>query len=499
MPLLHQKKPKPTTPPTGMDSPLQDVLSEKDSVECYSDCGYPTLPRPKVILSLRHSDSGWNPQQASLLQTVPVRILNSKEQFKPVERGRSFSLDTAIIEQRRLNGTALQASLTTNKDIESKHRSTHNENHRPHTDSPVVPKPRVVRSKSLFAPHTKPYNSKPIIHPVSSSPLLINSREQSPLTTAVQHNQRDTTEMSTNHSRVFSRKASAESNTTVSGSQNKTKKPRKPSRSLTFSFGVGSDKKRKSLGFLGSKPRRQSDEGNLLSVRNTVSPSSPILMSKRKSHTLPGMATSSSVSDLQQHSILEERDSCGSSGAWGQAQVYPRQDNGAALLKNHFGSCRDFHSVDETERVKNRPRPALYIPSRGDTNSPTLDYSPVYTPTSGLSSRQDSLESLALSMRSEPPPRFTYSNPPSRSQSPNMKGSGFKDDLMVPRSRERKLSDPVPSNPDLDGQSGISDSPPSATASPRGSLLRKRNTFCVRQTRLTHKPGWVSQSTGYIC
>lgn len=482
-----------------MDSPVsgQDVLLHSDK-ECYSDSGYPTLPRPKVILSLRHSDTGWNPQQASLLQTVPVRILNSKEQFKPVERGRSFSLDTAIIEHRRLNGTALQSSLKTNKDIESKHRSTPNENHRPNVhriDSSVVHKPRIVRSKSLLAPHTKPYSTVNIPK-VSSSPLLVNNREHSPLTTAVQHNHRDTTEMSTNHSRVLSRKAAAEIGPTVSGSQSKTKKPRKPSRSLTFSFGVGSEKKRKSLGFLGSKPRRQSDDGNFLSVRNTVAPSSPILMGKRKGNTLPGMTTSSSVSDLQRHCILEERDSCGSSGDWGEAQVYPHQDNGTSLLKNHFGSCRDFHSIDETERVKNRPRPPLYVPSRGDTDSPTLEYSPVYTPTSGFSSRQDSFESLTLSMRSEPPPRFTYSNPPSRSQSPNIfrgKGSGVKDDLVIPRSRERKLSDPAPSTPDLNGQSRVSGSPPSATASPRGSLLRKRNTFCVRQTRLTHKPGWVSQ------
>lgn len=42
----------------------------------YSDGGYPTLPRPKVILSIPRPDSPWSAREASKLQTVPVRLQN---------------------------------------------------------------------------------------------------------------------------------------------------------------------------------------------------------------------------------------------------------------------------------------------------------------------------------------------------------------------------------------------------------------------------------------
>lgn len=511
MPLLQLKKPKLTAPPTGLqgaDSSRaeQDMLSLSNikSVDCYSDSGFPTLPRPKVILSLNgHSSTNWNPQSATLLQTLPVRILTtSKGPSRPVERSRSFSVDDAAAvapdvasEPFKEYGSVVKLPGT---DTESKLPSTNNSLARSDpSELTGTAKTHVVRSSSLLCHHSKVYNSvvplstcsKPrVLHSSQSSPLLLNSNrgEQSPLTTAVQHNSQAS--MSLNHGRIFSRKAAGAGD----GTQNRTKKTRKPARSLTFSFGSGSDKKRMSLGFMGNKkPRKHSENANFLGVHNTVSPSSPILMGNKRTAARP---TSSSTTDLQYHSIVEEKSSLELTEDWAQSHVYSRQDN-VRPLPNHYGSYRDVHSTDEIERGRNRSHTPVYIPSRCNTDSPFLDYS--VTSASGLSSRQDSFESLTLSMRSEPPPTFTSSNPPSRSQSPNFfhrgRGMGAKDDLMVTLPHQRKLSEPITSNPDLsNSQSQSYGSPPLERESSKGPLVRKRNTFCVRETRITHKAEWVS-------
>ena len=452
MPLMQHKKPNPTPPTNRRSTSLndQEILqhSKHDLVECYSDNGYPSLPRPKVILSLRHSDAGtWSHRQASLLQTVPVRILNSTDRELPRERARSLSLDTATTgESHRITHSLPRSPKAPDK------KSQQSKN--------LLPKVKVARSKSLS--HAKTTSS---LTPVCSSPLLTDCREPSQTPPGQLS---PTQDMSSNHSRVLSRRTAAEASK-ASGGQNKSKKPRKLGRAITFAFGAGSDKKRRSLGFLGSKDREVSeDSGSELGV-----PSSPILMGTRRSH----ITGSSSVHDFQRR-IPEERDGFESSGDWESVPVYPRHEGGS-LIKNHFGSCRDFHSIDESEEARHQPRVPLQIPVRLETESP--DYSP--TP-SGLSSRQDSCESLTLSTLSEPVVRRSVSSPPSRSHSPNVWRSNSQRN-----SRERKLSDPAPSSPELEVSRELSSPLPSS--SPRASTLKKRNTFCVRQSKQTQKPGWV--------
>ena len=456
--LMQRKKPNPTPPTNRRSTSLsdQEILqhSKHDLVECYSDNGYPSLPRPKVILSLRHSDAGtWSHRQASLLQTVPVRILNSTDRELPKERARSLSLDTATTGESQLITHTLPRSP---KAPDKKSQQSKN----------LLPKVKVARSKSLS--HAKTTSS---LKPVCSSPLLTDCRGPSQTPPGQQS---PTQDMSSNHSRVLSRRTAAEA-TKASGGQNKSKKPRKLGRAITFAFGAGSDKKRRSLGFLGAKDRDVSeDSGSDLGV-----PSSPILMGTRRSR----ITGSSSVHDFQRR-IPEERDGFESSGDWESVAVHPHHEGGS-LVKNHFGSCRDFLSIDESEEVRHQPRVPLQIPVRLETESP--DYSP--TP-SGLSSRQDSCESLTLSTLSEPVVRRSVSSPPSRSHSPNVWRSNSQR-----TSRERKLSDPAPSSPELEVARELSSPKPS---SPRASTLKKRNTFCVRQSKQTQKPGWVRQRVSSI-
>ncbi len=450
MPLLQTKKPNPI-PPTGLGStPLHQEILELSEPDNYSDInGYPTLPRPKVILSLRHSDGGtWSRKQASLLQTVPVRILD-----KELKRARSLSLDTAT------KSTAITSSILQQP---PKQKAVHPENEKQsdsskHSSSKV----RIGRSKSLCSHHSKLSRSSSSL-PACKSPLLTDSREPS-LTPPAQLS--PTQDMSSNHGRILARKTATDTGKASSGGS---RKPKKISRAITFSFGGGSDKKRRTLGFLGKSKRATEDQYD--------APSSPILTTRRNSR----ISGSSSVHDLQRRTGTEEIDS---SGHWGPVPVHPHHEGGA-LLKNHFGSCRDFHSIEEEEELRHQPRVPLYIPVRTNTESP--DISPTF---SGLSSRQDSVESLSLSLRSEPTLRRSVSSPPSRSNSPNVWKSQ-ENHMTTTRSRQRKLSDPAQLDPELDSPRG-SRSPTLNESSPRGSHLKKRNTFCVRETKLTPKPGWV--------
>ncbi len=439
MPLMQAKKPNPT-PPTGLSSTTLHqetlTLSKHDTVvDCYSDDGYPTLPRPKVILSLRHSDAGtWSRKQASLLQTVPVRI------HSELKRARSLSLDTATARNNSQQPPIQKALQPENKKLKDSKQSNS--------------KPRIGRSKSLSTSGCKLSNGQP----TSRSPLLIDCRDPSLTPPAVLS---PTQDMSTNHSRVQARK---EADKADKASSNRSKKPRKIGRAITFSFGAGSDKKRRSLGFLGKvKDATENDYGDV--------PASPILTTRKNNK----LTTSWSNHDFHQGTILEETDSIGNH--WAPAPVYPHQE---PVLRSHFGSCRDFHSIDETEEARHQPRVPLYIPVRTDTESP--DISPTF---SEFSSRQNSFESLSLSLRSEPVLRHSMSTPPSRSHSPISWKS------QEHNSRQRKLSDPAQLSPDLensDNHSSVFEN----ENSPRNSNLKKRNTFCVRETKLTPKPGWVS-------
>ncbi len=450
MPLMQAKKPNPT-PPTRLSSLTtlhQETLtssthSKHDQVDCYSDAGYPTLPRPKVILSLRHSDAGtWSRKQASLMQTVPVRI-HSVE----LKRARSLSLETVTTHNNLQQPPIRKALQPENKKVKDSKQTT-------------SIKPRIGRSKSLSTSVGKLFNGQP----ASKSPLLTDCRDLSLTPPALLS---PTQDMSTNHGRVLARKTASEVDKAASSSRSK--KPRKIGRAITFSFGAGSDKKRRSLGFLGKAKDKDPTENDYHDV-----PASPILTSRKNNR----LTSSASTHDFQQRTIFEETDSKGR-----HAPVYPHHE---PVLKSHFGSCRDFHPIDETEETRHQPRVPLYIPVRGNTESP--DISPSL---SEFSSRQNSLESLSLSLRSEPVLRHSMSTPPSRSHSPINLWRSHDNGTTPERSHQRKLSDPAQLSPDLEN-SEDNESVFENGTNPRSSNLKKRNTFCVRENKLTPKPGWVS-------
>lgn len=269
---------------------------------------------------------------------------------------------------------------------------------------------------------------------------------------------RSPNEMS-NRSRIQSRKADKhDKELPPFGSSPKSggKKSRKPSRALTFSFGSSSEKVRRGLGYLHSKVSRRPSEEPRCTVPEThlAVPSSPILQSKRKSQTLPVISRST---EFQRHCIVEEeRDSDSSQEDWGPDFTSPSRN------------CHTHKRIPPPLPLAINPSSSL--PSELSNGLVSRTDSPAYSQNSEFSSRQDSMESL------------TTSSPSSRQDSPNM--------LTMPRQSKRerrKLSDP-----DLSDRDSVLSNGGEAAPKGGGSQLKKRYTFCVRPTKQSPRPGWVS-------
>ena len=234
------------------------------------------------------------------------------------------------------------------------------------------------------------------------------------------------------------------------------KKPRKPSRALTFSFGGSSDKVRRGLGYLQSKvTRKHSDEPakSLLKLPEThlATPNSPILQGNKKSQTLPAISRST---EFQRHNVLKERDSESSGEEWGPDLSTSRRDR-----------LTGKRITPPTPLVLN---PNRSLPSELTNGVSSRTESPNYSQSSTFSSRHESFDSQS-------------SSPMSRQGSPCM--------LTMPRQSKkerRKLSDPDISDRDSNISNG-------SEPVPRGTTLKKRYTFCVRPTKQSPRPGWVSK------
>lgn len=238
---LRRKKAGPSTPPnpSRVDSLLQQETQHDLELEScydndqYSDIGYPSLPRPKAVLSLPRKGLPWSLQQASKLSTIPIRVRSRTE-------GDIGAVAPAVKANRESNHTIL---------------AKHN------------------KRKSLN-----------VISDLCSGQRSSNGSGQSD-TLRLQC----ASEMN-NRARVHSKKAQASAAAAAGEEegQKKSKKSRKPSKSLTFSFGSSSDKKRRALGFLGR------NEKKTLEKTSPVAPNSPILVS-RKVMTLPPTSKKSSL------------------------------------------------------------------------------------------------------------------------------------------------------------------------------------------------------------
>ena len=340
--VLRQKSQLPD-PPTDSLRYHQEIRLQPE-IDCYSDGGYPTLPRPKVILPLPRPSSPWNAYQASQLQTFSVRVGSGRE-----SRTRSSSLSVVECNRAKYSHRAKTAnpkrSLTTKQtlNLESSEFSSNHENS---VDDSGESDYSRAQDNNTSAICSKLKANRVAVDTVrethSSNNRTAASKDrltQSWSCPASQNSEGSTTVMS-NHNRVDSRRKM--DNSQAPGS--KGKKTKKASRSLTFSFGSNSEKRKRSLGFFGTKPRRRSDDPGFLRIPGDtgMTPGSPILVGKDrgrgKSRTLP---SSSRSTEFQRHCIMEERDSNSSLEDWGPE----------ISSINHFGSCRDL-----TERSVGRPR-----------------------------------------------------------------------------------------------------------------------------------------------
>ena len=453
-------------PPTTMGSVRRQEM-QKHEVDCYSDCGYPTRPRPKVVLSVPRAGSPWSAHHASQLQTVPIRVCQQQRNGTIRQRHQRASISTPF--------QAVKEKTNTARKRRSQRRSLGAD-----TESGVSESEESCVSTVGYDNNSPAgcgrLKSKVSVAPLEPPALTRVKKERLGLSLSWPRPETEGEEEETNGGRktivnlsdIMSshgrRKLSAaESNKETGkrasyGSSPKSggKKPRKPGRALTFSFGAGSDKVRKGFGFLHSKvTRKQSEEptkSSLLKLPEThlATPNSPILHGKRKSQTLPAISRST---EFQRHSILEERDSESSGEDWGPD-----------LSPSHRDRLTGRRFPPPAPLVLN---PSHSLPAELTNGVVSRTESPNYSPNSAFSSRRGSFESQS-------------SSPMSRQDSPSM--------LTMPRQSKRerrKLSDPDISDRDSIVSNG-------GEPVPRGTTLKKRYTFCVRPTKQSPRPGWVS-------
>lgn len=458
-------------PPTNMGSVRRQEM-QKHELDCYSDCGYPTRPRPKVVLAVARPGSSWSAHHASQLQTVPVRVCQQQRNGTVRQRQQRASISTpfqAVKEKTNTERNRRHQRRSLGADIESGISES---------EESCASAVGYDSKSSVSAVGCGRSKTKVSVTPLEPPALSRVRKERLGLSlswprTDTEEDEEETSsgrktyinlsEMSSHGRRKF---IGAESNKETGkhashGSSPKSggKKPRKPGRALTFSFGGSSDKVRRGLGFLQSKvTRKHSDEPakSLLKLPEThlAAPSSPILQGKKKSQTLPAISRST---EFQRHNIVEERDSDSSGEEWGPDLSISRRDR-----------LTGKHITPPAPLVLN---PSRSLPSELTNGVGSRTESPNYSQSSAFSSRRESFESQS-------------SSPMSRQGSPSV--------LTMPRQSKRerrKLSDPDLSDRDSNLSNG-------GEPVPRGTTLKKRYTFCVRPTKQSPRPGWVSKQVG---
>ena len=403
-----------------------DQQESRYSDDQYSDKGYPSLPRPKTILSLSRSSLPWSIHQASKLCTLPVRARRVRrsefeKQLHSVCVDAAASPVKASTEFTYLNSASKRFSLLSGN---------------PDRSSSCFEEPvRQCRSNSI---------SGAVVAEMNSHKLMKSKKGQA------------------------STGACGVEESVAQGEQQKSKKPRKPSKALSFSFGSGSDLKRRTLGFLGRGEKKRS---------SPVTPDSPILVSRKdKSKTLHVMSAA-------EKTVSRE-------------VVHPKSNGSMHTVV--YGSYQDIHSA----RSPAKPRP----PPLQDLSSSLGHQQQLYHGVEGESPQAKS--SPSSSQSSESPPfdsiggetslpetgKTVSTSPPSRRQSPKYsrpRGT-LSHHVSAPNTATsrvgRKLSDPMlPSAPSA-GHS------PRTSPGTHRSTLKKRNTFCVRPSRLNvdEEQEWVS-------
>ena len=493
-------------PPTA-----EELANEVD----YSDGGYPTLPRPKVILSIPRPDSPWSAREASQLQTVPIRLQNG-------HRPRARTVSPPAPQTNKVRGGNSVAAATTYSRTCKQQAANQ--------PCDVVERGvtcRLNRTAVIDNPSALPARSNSWGSSRSAFRRLDGQRVNSPsgginnssiATTSTSYGCIDPESGSPNR-RDRSRSEIPTRIVETTMSQGKGKKTKKPSRALTFSFG---DRKKRSLSSVFGTFRRQANDDCVLGLsRGNVSPSSPILLGRRRAQKKGSMVPSPILrsSNLREQCIVEERErgSTSSIEEWGNESC-PRtpvvSENGDAqtqIWRLRSGSGRENSGIEDGRNSHSRHQFSS-VSSNGstttalDAHAQQNDHERHPLPSPGLvsvgeaSSLRESVESIARSNSLDTPPA---SAPTSRRQSPCLRKSSPKGQELPPLSadsdkgvgmaavhvtppRLRKLSDPVVSTPE--------GSPTQQRkGNGRGVKLRKGHSFCVSQSRAARQvPDWVS-------
>ncbi len=487
------------TPTSLMGSPRQVVseqemqyeLNHVDEEEGLSDnIGFPSLPRPKTVLSLSSRGSKKVPRSRSNHQTGSVTTIPAVKVKRDSKQELLYNASSPVSPSSvKVNSIHMSLSKRTTNNRKS-----------------VSGISDLFRSKA----------SRSELAGSSEDSTASKSNSSLPITSSGGAGEHLSASMSTNRSRALSKRG-AQANASKAGASPdnlqdgqggttiKSKKSKKPSKSLTFSFGSNSDRKRRTLGFFGRTEKRG------LEKNNTASPSTSPILVNRKVRTLPVSAKSSGLA------IHVESD-------WSGPQVHPKWNDSPKM--QYAASYQDVSRPKSPPHKKLRPPPLKSLSSSSyhgsggggggggdgggggveEEHSPGLDYSPALTSASGMSSWQNSSESLSYSVKSEgylP----TSSSPSSvRQQQPKQTGpsssptqSKCERDTTSsssgpPTRGGRKLSDPSITTPErtTTTTSSSSSSSTSTKLTPQGSSIKKRYTFCVRPSRQSLRPGWVS-------
>lgn len=466
---------KPYTPPKKIGYGCNDAEDELE----YSDDGYPTLPRPKVILSVPRPGSPWSVCEASRLQSVPVRF--SRCAARSTTEGSYVLGSSSNVDRCRIH----DREQATNRRSDVPRRNSLCKENKEDNKATLVHSDRIV---ALSTTSTKPALGRRASAPVETVPR--NSR-----VAALSQSYRE-------------RSCSLDVSTM---SQGKRKESKRSSRTLSFSFGSSSEKKRRQISIFGTLRRHSSlstsDDAVLkIPLAKATAPGSPILVGRRNQKNTT-LSSSLRFSEIQRNCILEESGSCSSVEDW-----VDRHPNGTAFVeRNRFASCRDLNGVEENKR-NGLPNSSSVQKLTSLSNVSTMPvgatlggFSPDESPgpTSlefdEVSSVRESIESLTHSVQND----SLEINPPtpSQRQSPSLRRGRRKElpPLPIPRDvsspfatppRFRKFSDPAVSSPDPI-RSPVETRKGNLEKSGRVSKLRKGHTFCVRTTR--EEPDWVSE------
>ena len=418
-----------------MKPELQRYCSEDLLDSSYSDnIGFPTLPRPKTILSV--SCGGRGPLQSPRVSAGSTRR-------------------NGWLKDKKLEG--LHPVATTSVKVNNLLLSRGNLSKQTGTGSSSN---GVAATGSCYS--KAECESSSLEHPRRS--VSISSSSEISMS---------------NKSRVLARKVQAAD--ASEGEDFKSKKRR----SMTFSFGSNSERKKRSLSFLRKGEKKGEKKGAAKEKVASLPPDSPILVTK-KNQTMP-VATASTELPVPDKAWRED--------------VSQLKYNGSACHQPKSGSYQDISRKTASPQLEHKFRPpnlSLSSSARGystpgdDEESPVLltEYSPALSSNSGLSSFRNSPEPVyngsAQGESSGPlaapvtPSGKRHSLNPSPSHS-----SSYRLDVTPPMG-ERKFSDPAPSTPEPRRTTGVL----SSSCGARG--IKKRYTFCVRPSQDTKQRRWVS-------